>query len=92
MQITPRLLLNAFMSRDVAELRSIRDNAFTLSANANGQGTLIASTVNGSSFTFSAPGLATLTPIQVMSLAQQALDLKANCLTRPVTRTRAWFI
>lgn len=92
MQTTPRLLLNAFLSRDVAELRSIRDNAFTMSANTNGQGTLIASTVNGSSFTFSAPGLATLTPIQIMSLAQQALDMKAACLTRPVTRTRAWFI
>lgn len=79
------------MTRDVAELRALRDGAFNLAANINGQGTLVSSSVNGSSFSFSLPNAATLSPLNVMMLAQLALDHKAAGFCRPTTRTTVRF-
>jgi len=79
------------MTRDVAELRALRDGAFTLAANTTGQGTLVSSSVNGSSFSFSLPNLATLSPLALMTLAQLALDHKAVGFCRPVTKTTVRF-
>lgn len=87
-----RLIIEAMLLRDIAELRAIRDGAFTVAANTTGQGSLIASTVNGSSFQFSVPGHSTLSPMQVLSAVQLAIDHKMAGFCRPATKTTVRFI
>jgi hypothetical protein len=87
-----RLIVGVLMERDIAELRMLRDGAFTVAVPTNGQGTLISSSIDGQSFTFSLPGQATLTPLQVAMYAQLAIDNKQAGLCRPVTQTRAFFV
>ena len=87
-----RLIIEALMTRDIAELRQIREGAFTLAVPTNGAGTLVSSTVNGAAFTFSLPGTATLSPLQVVALAQLALDHKLAGFCRPATKTTVRFI
>jgi hypothetical protein len=80
-------VLNVFLAQDIALLRNLRDSAFdAVSAN---EGTLISSTVNGSSFSFSVPS--SLSKMQVMAMAQMALDYRARNICRAVTRTQAMF-
>lgn len=86
-----RLLVEVLLTRDMAELRTIREGAFTLATN-KGQGTLLSSSVNGSSFSFSLPGAATLTPLQLSAIAQLAIDHKLAGFCRPTTKTTVRFI
>lgn len=81
------VVLNVFLQQDVASLRALRDSAFD--AVSSGDGTLVSSSVNGSSFTFSIPSM--LSKVQVLAMAQMALDYKARGICRPVTRTQALF-
>jgi hypothetical protein len=81
------VILNVFLQQDVALLRNLRDSTFD--AVSAGEGTLISSTVNGSSFSFSAPGM--LSKLQILAMAQLALDYRAKNICRPVTRTQAMF-
>lgn len=83
-----RLLLQVFMSRDVAELRAIIEAKFTLLQ--AGKSTVISSSIDGASFQFNANG--TLTPMDICMLAQQALNYKLAGLPGPVRRTQAFFI
>lgn len=81
-------LLRIFMSLDVGRLRSIRDGAFD--ATISLEGTIISSSVNGSSFSLDFAGTK-LTPVEIVTLAQMALDAKARGFNRPITRTIALF-
>ena len=75
------------MSRDLAELRAMRDANLDKVMSGQG-GYLSASTVNGSSFTF-AEGM---TASQALTLIQQAVDLKENGICQPITRTSIRFV
>ena len=87
-----RLIVEALLTRDIAELRQIREGAFTIAVPPNGSGTLVSSTVNGAAFTFSLPGTSTLSPLQVVALCQLAIDHKLAGFSRPVTKTTVRFI
>ena len=87
MNATPQLL-RIFMNQDVTTLRSIRDNAFDMVSSTDG--ILINSSVNGTAFTLDWQN-SKLSPKDVMTLAQMALDAKARGFCRPVTRTKALF-
>ena len=80
-------ILNVFLAQDIALLRNLRDSAFD--AVSAGEGTLVSSTVNGSSFSFSVPS--SMSKMQVMATAQMALDYRARNICRAVTRTQALF-
>jgi hypothetical protein len=81
------VMLNVFLQQDVALLRNLRDSAFDVVS--AGEGTLVSSSINGASFSFSVPS--SLSKMQVMTLAQMALDYRARNICRPVTRTQAMF-
>jgi len=81
-------ILRAFMTLDVGRLRQIRDGAFDSVSSL--EGTLVSSSVNGSSFTLDFD-LTNLTHNEILAMAQQALDLKARGFQRPITRTIALF-
>ena len=83
-----RLLLQVFLTRDVAELRAIINSKFDLTL--AGKSTLVSSSIDGASFQFNVGG--TLSPIDVLMLAQQALNYKAAGINGPVRRTQAYFI
>ena len=83
-----RLLLQVFLTRDVAELRAIINSKFNLTL--AGKSTLVSSSIDGASFQFNVGG--TLSPIDVLMLAQQALNYKAAGISAPVRRTQAFFI
>lgn len=83
----PQVILSVFLQQDVAALRALRDNQFDIVQ--AGSGVLVSSSVNGSSFSFSVPS--SLTPMQILTFAQLALDYKARGLCSPVTRTQAIF-
>ena len=83
-----RLLLQVFLSRDVAELRAIINSKFDLTL--AGKSTLVSSSIDGAAFQFNVGG--TLSPIDVLMLAQQALNYKAAGINGPVRRTQAYFI
>jgi hypothetical protein len=85
-------MVAAMMTRDSVELAALRDGAFEIATAPNGQGTLISSSINGSAFTFSMPGSATLTPMQVTMIAQLALDHKCSGFARPTTKTTVRFL
>lgn len=87
MKPTPQLL-RLFMQLDVGRLREIRDGAFD--AVASLEGTVVASNVNGSSFQLEYD-ITTLSPVEIVTLAQMALDAKARGFQRPITRTIALF-
>lgn len=76
-------VLQLFIQRDVLELRALRDTQFE-SAMALG-GTLVKSTVNGSSFEIQLDSA--LSPIEIANLAQLALDYKMKGICRPMQRT-----
>ncbi len=80
-------ILNVFLAQDIALVRNLRDNAFD--AVSSSEGMLVSSTVNGSSFSFSVPS--SLSKMQVMAMAQMALDYRARNICRAVTRTQALF-
>lgn len=84
----PKLLLQVFLTRDVAELRAIIASKFDLAV--AGKSTLVSSTIDGASFQFNVNG--SLTPLDVLMLAQQALNYKAAGISAPVRRTQAFFI
>jgi hypothetical protein len=92
MVVSTRMIVALLMERDVAELRLLRDGAFTLATNAQGQGVLTASSLDGQSFSFSLPGTATLSPLQIATFAQMAIEFKTAGLCSPPSRTRAFFV
>jgi len=81
-------LLRIFMALDVGRLREIQSGAFTTVSSL--EGTLIQSSVNGSSFQVEYD-LTSLNPIEIATLAQMALDAKARGFRRPITRSVALF-
>ena len=83
-----KLLLQVFLTRDVAELRAIISQKFDLVS--AGKSTLVSSAIDGASFQFNVSG--TLSPLDVLMLAQQALNYKAAGINGPVRRTQAYFI
>lgn len=83
-----KLLLQVFLTRDVAELRAIINSKFDLTL--AGKSTLVSSSIDGAAFQFNVGG--TLSPIDVLMLAQQALNYKAAGINGPVRRTQAYFI
>lgn len=83
-----RLLLQVFLTRDVAELRAIIASKFDLVT--AGKSTLVSSSIDGASFQFNVNG--TLNPLDVIMLAQQALNYKAAGINAPVRRTQAFFV
>ena len=83
-----RLLLQVFLTRDVAELRAIINSKFDLTL--AGKSTLVSSSIDGAAFQFNVGG--TLSPIDVLMLAQMALNYKAAGINGPVRRTQAYFI
>jgi len=83
-----KLLLQVFLTRDVAELRAIVAQKFDLVS--AGKSSLVSSSIDGASFQFNVNG--TLSPLDVMMLAQQALNYKAAGINAPVRRTQAYFI
>jgi hypothetical protein len=88
--VTPvfRIILKVFISRSIEELYELRDGRFELTI--GGQGSLIGSTVNGSSFTF---GIGTsLSALDVQTFAQTAIEYKEAGICAPVTRTTARFV
>jgi hypothetical protein len=83
-----RIILKVFLSRSTEELYELRDGRFDLSV--GGQGVLIGSTVNGSSFTF---GIGTtLSALDIQMYAQTAIEHKERGICAPVTRTTARFV
>ena len=83
-----RIILKVFLSRSTEELYELRDGRFDLSI--GGQGVLIGSTVNGSSFTF---GIGTtLSALDIQMYAQTAIEHKERGICAPVTRTTARFV
>jgi hypothetical protein len=83
-----RIILKVFLSRSTEELYELRDGRFDLSV--GGQGVLIGSTVNGSSFTF---GIGTtLSALDIQMYAQTAIEHKERGFCAPVTRTTARFV
>jgi len=72
----------------VAELRAIISQKFDLVS--AGKSTLVSSAIDGASFQFNVNG--TLSPLDVLMLAQQALNYKAAGINGPVRRTQAYFI
>lgn len=83
-----RLLLQVFLMRDVAELRAIVSQKFDLVS--AGKSSLVSSSIDGASFQFNVNG--TLSPLDVMMLAQMALNYKAAGIFAPVRRTQAYFL
>jgi hypothetical protein len=83
-----KLLLQVFLTRDVAELRAIVSQKFDLVS--AGKSSLISSSIDGAAFQFNVGG--TLSPLDVMMLAQMALNYKAAGINAPVRRTQAYFI
>lgn len=88
--VTPvfRIILKVFISRSIEELYELRDGRFELTI--GGQGSLIGSTVNGSSFTF---GIGTsLSALDVQTFAQTAIEYKEAGICAPITRTTVRFV
>lgn len=83
-----KLLLQVFLTRDIAELRAIINSKFDLTL--AGKSTLVSSSIDGAAFQFNVGG--TLSPLDVLMLAQQALNYKAAGISGPVRRTQAFFI
>jgi hypothetical protein len=83
----PQLILKAFLSRDLMELRALRDELLDKVISGQG-GYLSASTVNGSSFTFAAGMSCT----DVLQFVQQAIDYKERGVCRPITRSNVYFV
>jgi len=83
-----KLLLQVFLTRDVAELRAIVSQKFDLVS--AGKSSLVSSSIDGAAFQFNVNG--TLSPLDVMMLAQMALNYKAAGINAPVRRTQAYFI
>lgn len=83
-----KLLLQVFLTRDVAELRAIVAQKFDLVS--SGKSSLVSSSIDGALFQFNVGG--TLSPLDVMMLAQMALNYKAAGINAPVRRTQAYFI
>jgi hypothetical protein len=48
--------------------------------------------LDGQSFSFSLPGTATLSPLQIATFAQMAIEFKTAGLCSPPSRTRAFFV
>ena len=84
----PKLLLQVFLTRDIAELRQIVAQKFELIQ--SGKSTVVSSSIDGASFQFNVGG--TLTPLDVCMMAQQAINYKLAGLNGPVKRTQAFFI
>jgi len=83
-----KVLLSVFLTRDVGELEQIRDSKFDLVT--SGKSNLVSSSIDGAAFQFNVGG--TLTPLDVVMLAQTALDYKRAGINRPITATQALFI
>ena len=82
----PQLILKAFLSRNLMELRALRDELLDKVISGQG-GYLSASTVNGSSFTFTA-GMSCLDTLQHVQLA---ISYKESGVCAPITRTTIRF-
>ncbi len=83
-----KLLLQVFLTRDVAELRAIVAQKFDLVS--SGKSSLVSSSIDGAAFQFNVGG--TLSPLHVMMLAQMALNYKAAGINAPLRRTQAYFV
>jgi hypothetical protein len=83
-----KLLLRVFLTRDIAELEMLRDSKFELTL--SGKSNLVSSSIDGAAFQFNVGG--TLTPMDIVMLAQTAIDYKRAGINAPVRATQAWFI
>jgi hypothetical protein len=83
-----KLLLQVFLTRDIAELRAIVATKFELAI--SGKSTLVSSSIDGASFQFNVNG--SLTPLDTVMLAQQAINYKAAGINAPLRRTQAFFV
>lgn len=81
------ILLQIFLEMDEGALVAMRNGQFE--STVTGAGTLIRTTVNGSSFEYHPPS--TMNATQVATFAQLALNYKAARVRRPITRTTARF-
>jgi len=77
-----RLLLQVFLTRDVV--------ASKFDLVLAGKSSLVSSSIDGAAFQFNVGG--TLSPLDVVMLAQLALNHKAAGINGPVRRTQAFFI
>lgn len=82
----PQLILKAFLSRDLMELRALRDDLLDKVISGQG-GYLSAATVNGSNFTF-ASGMSCADTLQHVQLA---ISYKEAGVCAPITRTTIRF-
>jgi len=80
--------LRVFMQCDLGRLRAMVDGAFEIVSNTDG--VIISSSVNGSSFQLDFANTK-LSPTEVLTLAQMAIDAKVRGFQRPITRTVALF-
>jgi hypothetical protein len=55
-----------------------------------GKSSLVSSSIDGAAFQFNVGG--TLSPLDVVMLAQQAINYKAAGINGPIRRTQAFFI
>lgn len=83
-----KLLLQVFLTRDIAELRAIVASKFDVVS--SGKSSLVSSSIDGASFQFNVAG--TLSPLDVLMLAQQAINYKSAGINGPIRRTQAYFV
>ena len=83
-----KTLLRVFLTRDAAELEMLRDSKFELTT--AGRSNLVSSSIDGCTFSFALGG--SLSPLDVVMLAQTALDYKAAGINAPVKSTQSMFI
>jgi hypothetical protein len=83
-----KTLLRVFLTRDIAELEMMRDSKFDLTL--SGKSNLVSSSIDGAAFQFNVGG--TLTPMDVVMLAQTAIDYKRAGINAPVRATQAFFL
>ena len=83
-----KTLLRVFLTRDIAELEMIRDSKFELTL--AGRSNLVSSSIDGAAFQFVVGG--TLSPLDVVMLAQTAIDYKRAGINAPQRATQAFFL
>ena len=83
-----KTLLRVFLTRDIAELEMIRDSKFEMTL--AGKSNLVSSSIDGAASQFVVAG--TLSPLDVVMLAQTAIDYKRAGINAPVRATQAFFL
>ena len=83
-----KTLLRVFLTRDIAELEMIRDSKFEITL--AGRSNLVSSSIDGAAFQFVVGG--TLSPMDVVMLAQTAIEYKRAGINTPQRATQAFFL